>query len=143
MSDITITYPANIRALVSHGAIIMPGVAGSATAVGKVVALASDGEWDSADANVSQALARVQGMVVESFDGETSIAAGSALSVCVFGPVSGIGGLTAGANYYISDNVGMLADAVGAYDRIVGWGVKLAGEVCLFINPEQNDPSSA
>ena len=143
MSDITIASPANIRPLVSHGALILPGTAGSATAVGKVVALASDGAWDSADANGAQALARAQGIVVESADGEVAIAAGSALSVCVFGPVSGIGGLTAGANYYISDNVGMMADAVGAYDRIVGWGVQISGEVCLFVNPEQNDPSSA
>lgn len=143
MADVTVSTPANVRALVEQGAIVLQGVAGSTTAVGKAVALASDGEWDNADGNVSAALARVQGVVVASFDGETTIAASSPLSVCVFGPVSGIGGLTAGANYYLSDTAGAIADAVGTYDRILGWGVKLAGEVCLFVSVQQNDPSSA
>ncbi|TXH53002.1 MAG: hypothetical protein E6Q97_14345 [Desulfurellales bacterium] len=143
MADITITYPANIRALTEQGAVVLPGTAGSTTGVGKAVALASDGEWDNADGNVTAALARVQGVVVASYDGETTITAGNPLSVCVFGPVSGIGGLTAGANYYLSDTAGAIADAVGTYDRILGWGAKLASEVCLFVSPQQNDPSSA
>jgi len=143
MADITIATPANVRPLVEHGARVIPGTAGSATAVGKAVALASDGEWDNADGNVSAALARVQGIVVASYDGETTIAASAPLSVCVFGPVSGIGGLTAGANYYLSDTAGAIADAVGTFDRILGWGVQIAGEVCLFVAIQQNDPSSA
>lgn len=143
MADITISSPANVRPLVEHGARIIPGTAGSTTAVGKAVSLASDGEWDNADGNVSAALARVQGIVVASYDGETAIAAGAPLSVCVFGPVSGLGGLTAGANYYLSDTAGAIADAVGTFDRILGWGVTIAGEVCLFVSVQQNDPSSA
>ncbi len=143
MADITLNNPERVRALTEQGAVVLPGTAGSATAVGKAVALASDGEWDNADGNVSAALARVQGVVVASYDGETAIAAGSPLSVCVFGPVSGIGGLTAGANYYLSDTAGAIADAVGTYDRILGWGVKLSSEVCLYVAPQQNDPSSA
>ena len=143
MADITISTPANIRPLVKQGAIVHQGAAGVALTVGNALYLASDGTWKKADGNVSAAVARVQGVAVESFDGETSIASGDPVSVCTFGPISGIGGLTAGANYYLSDNAGAIADAVGLFDRIIGWGIKLAGEVCLFVSIQQNDPSSA
>lgn len=142
MTDLTLTA-ANVRALREHGAVVLPGEAGAAMNIGDAVTPSSDGAWDPTDANVSAALARNQGIVVESYDGETAIAAGAAISVCVFGPVSGYASLSHGANYYISDNVGKIADAVGAYDRIVGYGLKIAGEVCLFVFPQQNDPSSA
>lgn len=142
MSDISYTA-ANIRALVSHGAIVMPGQAGAATSIGHLVYAASDGDWEDADGNVSAPLARAQGIAVESFDGETTINNTDPVSVCVFGPVSGWTGLTAGANYYLSDTVGRIADAVGTYDRIIGYGVEIAGEVCLFVSVQQNDPSSA
>lgn len=142
MSDVTLTA-ANIRPLKTHGAVILPGQAGGTITIGDLVYIASDGDWERADGNVSAALARPQGVAVESYDGETTINSGDPVSVVVFGPVSGFTGLTGGANYYLSDNVGKIADAVGAYDRIVGYGVELAGEVCLFVSIQQNDPSSA
>jgi len=141
MADIALTA-ANIRPLTSHGAIVLPGVAAATVTVGSLVYETSTG-WAHADGNVSTTLAKSQGVCVASYDGETSIAAGNALSVCVFGPVSGYTSLTAGANYYLSDTVGRIGDAVGTFDRIVGFGVKLAGEVCLFVSTQQNDPSSA
>lgn len=143
MAVVTISSPANIRPLVEHGAVLVAGTAGSATDVGNLVAMSSDGAWDDADANASQALSKAQGICVGSYDGETVIAAGNPMTICVFGPVSGIGGLTAGANYYVSDTAGAIDTAAGTFDRIVGWGVQVAGEVCLFVNPQQNDPSSA
>lgn len=143
MAVVTISSPANIRPLVEHGAVLVAGAAGSATDVGNLVAMSSDGAWDDADANVSQALSKAQGICVASYDGETVIAAGNPMTICVFGPVAGIGGLTAGANYYVSDTAGAIDTAAATFDRIVGWGVQIAGEVCLFINPQQNDPSSA
>lgn len=143
MADITISTPANIRALVEQGARVLPGQAGGTITVGNLVYAASDGDWERADANVSAALARAQGIAVASYDGETTINSGDPVSVCVFGPVSGIGGLTAGANYYLSDAAGAFGDAVATYDRIIGYGVELAGEVCLFVSIQQNDPSSA
>lgn len=142
MSDITLTA-ANIRALKPNGALILPGQAGGTITIGDLVYVASDGDWERADGNAGVALARSQGIAVESYDGETTINSGDPVSVCVFGPVSGFTTLTAGANYYLSDNVGKIADAVGAYDRIVGFGIELAGEVCLFVSTQQNDPSSA
>jgi len=144
MADITISTPANIRALTEQGAIVLAGVAGSATDVGNLVVMSSDDAWDDADGNVAEGtVAKAQGVCVASYDGETVIAAGNPMSICVFGPVAGIGGLTAGSNYYLSDTVGAIADAVGTYDRIVGWGVYVSSEVCLFVHPQQNDPSSA
>jgi hypothetical protein len=141
MSDLTLTA-ANVRALREHGAVVIPGTAGAAMNVGDLVTPSADGAWDPADGNVSAALARAQGIAVASYDGETAIAAGGAVSVCVFGPVSGFDSVTHGANYYISDNVGKIADAAGAYDRIVAWGLSIVGIACLFVSPQQNDPAS-
>lgn len=142
MADMAFTA-VEIRPLPSHGAIIVPGTAGGTITVGHVVYVASDGDWERADGNVSAALGRAQGIAVESYDGETTINTGDPVSVVVFGPVSGFDALTAGANYYVSDTVGRLNDTVGTFDRGVGYGIELAGEVCLFVFPQQNDPSSA
>lgn len=143
MADVTIDSRVNIRALSENGAVTVPGTAGGTIQVGDVVYSASDGDWERADANVSQTLARAQGIAVQSYDGETTIASGDALSVCVYGPVAGFDNCTPGANYYISDAAGALGDAPAAYDRIVGYGIKLGGKNCLFVSPQQNDPSSA
>lgn len=142
MSDMAFTA-AEIRPLKEHGAVIVPGTAGGTITVGHLVYIASDGDWERSDGNVSAAVARTQGIAVESYDGETTINAGDPVSVVVFGPVSGFDDLTAGANYYTSDTVGRIADAVGTFDRQVGYGMELAGEVVLFVFPQQNDPSSA
>lgn len=142
MADLTATA-VNVRALREHGAIVLNAQAGEALTVGQLVYPASDGDWMKADANTTAAAARAQGIVVESYDGETSIADTKICSVCVFGPVSGLATITPGANYYVSDNAGMVADAAATYDRIVGWGVEIAGTNVLFVHPQQNDPSSA
>lgn len=141
MADLTLTA-ANVRALKEHGAIVLPAQAGAALTVGDLVYPAADGDWEGADANTTAAAARAQGIVVESYDGETAIAAGSACSVCIFGPVSGFDSVTPGANYYVSDNVGKVSDAAAANDRIVAFGVEIAGIDVLFVHPQQNDPTS-
>lgn len=142
MSDIAFTA-ANIRPLKEHGAVIIPGTAAGTLTVGHLVYQSSSG-WIRADGDVALGVpARAHGIVVESFDGETTINSGDACSVVVFGPVSGFTSLTANANYYLSDTVGRIADAVGTYDRIIGYGIKLAGEVCIFVQIQINDPSSA
>lgn len=143
MADVTIDVRANIRALSMNGAVTLPGQAGGTISIGDVVYVASDGDWERADANGAVALARAQGIAVQSYDGETTITAGNPVTVCVYGPVAGFDNVTPGANYYISDNAGALSDDADAYDRIVGWGIELGGKNCLFVNPQQNDPSSA
>jgi len=140
MSDITVTS-ANVRALTENGAVLLPPLhAGATVTIGYLVYIASDGDIEHADANVSAALARAVGIAVESYDGETSVASGNPVSVCVFGPVSGFSDLTPGANYYVSDTVGRIADAAATDDRIVGFAI----DACtLFVHVQQNDPSSA
>lgn len=139
MADVTFTA-AQIAPLHEHGAVVLPGRAGGTVTVGHLVYMASDGDWERADANVSAAVARAQGIAVASYDGETTIASGDPVSVCVFGPVSGYSGMTPGANLYISDTVGLIGDAVAAYDRIIGWAWDAT---TIFVAVQQNDPSSA
>lgn len=139
MSTISLTA-ANIRALTDNGAVIRRYIAGGTITIGQLVALASDGFVDPADANASQALTMAIGIAVQSYDGETSLAITEPVSVCVFGPVSGFTGMTPGANHYVSDTPGSVDDAAGTYDRIVGYA-ETSG--ILFVNPEMNDPSSA
>ncbi len=138
MADISLTA-AQIRPLVANGAVLRSYKAGAALTVGQAVYLASDGDVEPADAN-AVASARAIGIVVESRDGETSIASGDPCTVCVFGPVSGFSGMTPGANCYVSDTAGKVADAAGTCSRIIGYA-ETAG--ILFVHPEQNDPSSA
>jgi len=142
MTTLTATA-ANVRALREHGAIVIPAQAGEALTVGELVYAASDGDWNLADANVTAATARALGVVVESYDGEEDIADTAACSVCIFGPVSGLATITPGANYYVSDTAGGIEDAAATADRIVGFGIEIAGSDVLFLHPQMNDPSSA
>jgi hypothetical protein len=120
----------------------VPGTAGATVTIGYLVYQASDGDWEHADANAA-GLEGVLGVAVESYDGEDTVAAGNALSVCMQGPVSGYDALTAGAVYYLSDTVGRLDDAAGTFDRLVGRGVELAGEVVLWVDVTLSDEASA
>lgn len=143
MSNIALTA-AKIRALTEHGAVVVPGQAGGTITIGDLVYIASDGDWERADGDVAGgAPARAVGVAVESFDGETTINSADPVSVCVFGPVSGFTSLTGGANYYLADAAGKIDTAVGTFDRIIGFGMELAGEVCLFVYVQINDPSCA
>lgn len=141
MADMAVTS-AEVRALTSHGAVVVPGTAGATVTIGYLVYQASDGDWEHADANVSATLATVMGLAVESYDGEDTVAANNALSVCIRGPVSGFDALTAGALYYLSNTVGRVSDAEGAFDRIVGVGMELAGEVVLNLDIQLTDAAS-
>lgn len=133
---------ANVRALTSHGAIVVPGTAGATVTNGYLVYSAADGDWEHADANAA-GLEGVLGVAVQTYDGEDTVTVGNALSVCMSGPVSGFTGLTAGAIYYLSDTVGRLDDAAGTFDRLVGRGVELAGEVVLWVDITLSDAASA
>lgn len=140
MSTVTVTS-ANVRALTSHGAVVIPGTAGATVTIGYLVTQESDGDWVHADAN-SVGLQSVMGVAVQSFDGEDTVAEGNGVSVCVAGPVSGFSNLTPAALYYLSDTVGRLDTAEGAYDRIVGIGMEIAGEVVLYVNVQLTDAAS-
>lgn len=133
---------ANVRALTSHGAVVVPGEAGATVTIGYLVYQNADGEWEHADAN-ADGEEGVLGVAVESYDGEDTVVEGNALSVCMMGPVSGFTDLDAGAIYYLSDTVGRLDDAAGTFDRLIGRGVLLAGEVVLWVDITLTDAASA
>lgn len=130
-----------VRALTSHGAIVWPGTAGATITIGYVVTQEADGDWVHADANVV-GLQTGLGIAVESYDGEDTVAAGNAVSVCTAGPVSGFDALVSPALYYLSDTVGRLDDTAGAFDRIIGNGMEIAGEVVLNVNIQLTDAAS-
>jgi len=139
MANVTVTS-ANVRALTENGAVILPPVhAGGTVTIGYAVYMASDGDVEHADAS-AEASSRAIGVAVESYDGESSVSSGNPVSVCVFGPVSGFSSLTPGANYYVSDDAGRIADSAATYDRLIGFAVTAS---ILFVHPQQNDPSSA
>ncbi len=119
MGDVAYTA-ADIRVMDYHRAIVNPYQANSAIAVGDFVYEVSTGKVDQADANVSAAVAAVIGIVVESFDGETAIAAGNFCSVCEFGEVTGFSSLTIGALTYLSNTVKRGSTTAGAFTRIIG-----------------------
>ena len=140
MADITVTA-AQVAALTENGAITRRHIAGGTLAVGQLVSLSADGFVDPADGNVAEGtLARPIGIVVASYDGETAITVTNPCTVCVFGPVSGFSSMTPGDNHYLSDTAGRVADAVGTYDKIVGYAETAS---ILFVHIEQVDSSSA
>lgn len=140
MADLTVVS-ANTRALTSHGAVVVPGIAGATVTIGYAVYQNSDGEWEHADAN-AVGLQTALGVAVESYDGEDTVAEGNALSVCTVGPIGGYTDVTAGALYYLSNTVGRISDAEGAYDRILGNGMYLAGQKVLNLNIQLTDAAS-
>lgn len=141
MADLALTS-ANIRALTSHGAVVIPGTAGATVTVGYLVYAAADGDWEHADANAA-GLQTALGICVASYDGEDTITVGNALSVCVFGPVSGYDDADPGELYYLSDTVGRISDTTATFDRIIGVGMELAGQDVVFVNMQLSDAASA
>ena len=140
MANVTVTS-ANVSALPENGAVMWPPVhAGGTVTIGYLVYVDSNGAVQHADADVSAATASAIGIAVESFDGETSVASGNPVGVCVFGPVSGFSDLTPGADYYVSDTVGRISDAAGTCSRLIG---KAVNANVLWVHPQQNVPSSA
>jgi hypothetical protein len=136
MTDISLTA-AQIAIL--PGAVTRRRTAGATITIGQVVYIASDGDAEPADGNVSAAAARGIGIAVESYDGETTVNAGDPVTVCVFGPVSGFSGATPGSYGYLSDTVGRIGDSAGTFAFILGY-FESAG--VFFVNPGIDDPTS-
>lgn len=143
MADMTVVS-GNVRALTSHGAVVVPGVAGATVTIGNAVYQATTGGlWSHTDGNVSAEVAAVLGIAVESYDGEDTVTVGNALSVCIQGPVGGYTDLVAGDVYWVSDTVGRIADGAATFDRIIGNGMMFAGQVVLNVNIQLSDAASA
>jgi len=137
VADLTVTA-ANVRPL--DGAVCRGFKLGGAAAPGDCVYVASDGDVEKADANVSLATAAGIGVVVAIQGGKSSGVAGDSVTVCMFGPVAGFSGLTPGARAYVSDTAGKLSTTAGTAKRCMGFA---ESATVFFVAPEQNDPSSA
>lgn len=110
-----------------EGAIVRRYTAGSTIEAGELVAMASDGAIDPADAS-DTTLANVCGIAL----GPDDWAAGNRVDVVVFGPVLCMSGATVGALIFLSDTAGEFAETPGTVTRIVGRGESAN---VLFIHP--------
>jgi len=137
MSALTVTA-ANVRPL--DGSVIRPFDSGEAVDPGELVYIATDGDVELADADLSLAATRAVGVVTAVEGGKDSGASGDLVSVCVFGPVAGFSSLTPGANGYVSDTAGAIEDEAGTAERIVGFA---ESATVFFVCPQMNDPSSS
>ena len=138
MAAVTVTA-ADVRPL--EGSVTRRYVAGEALNVGKSVYIASaDNKVYLSDGDVSAEAARAIGVVCESFDGETSIAADDPASVVVFGPVSGFSSASPGSYGYVSNTAGAIDTAAGTYSFILGY---FETDTIFFVNPGVDDPTSS
>lgn len=117
MSDITVTA-ADVRPL--PGADIARMQAGGTVSVGALVYVVDDGDVEHTDSSAIGTTLPALGIVCGALDGDTSGAATEWVDVVIGGRVTGFSGMTPGNIIYASDNVGAVADAVGASDLIVG-----------------------
>ena len=137
MADITVTS-AQVKALQDNGALVRPYTAGGAITIGYAVYIAADGDVEHADGSAVGTAGAI-GIAVESYDGETSVAAGDPVSVCVFGPVSGFSSATPGGKAWVSDTAGRVASSAGdaTIDHELGY---FESASVLFVMP---DPAGA
>ncbi|MCC6454195.1 MAG: hypothetical protein IT328_04580 [Caldilineaceae bacterium] len=136
MSDFTVTAQ-NVRPL--DGSVTRSFTLGAALAPGDAFFIASDGDIEKADGNVDAASARARGIVVAIQGGKALGAAGDKATGVVFGPVAGFSGLTPGAQGYVSDNAGKIADAVATFDRFLGY---CESATVFFVMPVLSDAAS-
>lgn len=138
MSVITVTA-ANVRQLGRiHGCIANPYQAAEALTVGDVCVINSDGKLIQADGNVSGEEGAV-GILVETWNGETALAADFYGTLLEFGPVYGFAG-TPGSLGYLSNTVAKLDTAPGAFTRIVG---RFQSATLFFVQPTLSNAASA
>jgi hypothetical protein len=109
----------------SMGKRLPGGVAGEALAIGEIVFMASDGQWELADANAAGEKC-AQGVV-------TMKAAGalSDVEVCDSAVIGGLSGLTVGADIYLAETPGVPTETrpADAYDAIQAIGYNLSATV--------------
>ena len=137
---ITVTAK-NVRML--GGAIGRDYEAAGTIAIGDAVYVNSSGQIAAARANAA-ATSFAIGVLVASYDGDTSIGAGERGTVCTFGPVGGYAGLIEGSPAFLNDAAaGGLVDAqpsgASKWSHIVGYGER---DGVLFVLPGVKAPQS-
>lgn len=101
--------------------------AGSAVAVGEIVAMAADGEVDPANTTSAGVLARPIGIAIQ------AAAAGERFDVVVFGPIVCVTGASPGAIVYGSDTAGEPSESAGTVTAPIGWA---ESATVVFVRPE-------
>ena len=130
MADLTITA-ASVRPL--EGCIIRRFTAGEAMTPGQPVYPSGNNTVSLCDAS-ALATNRCIGLVVSNQNGAVSFAAGDPVDVVLFGPVAGFAtNLAAGTVVYTDDDAGVLADAAGTKDTVVGIGLSTS---VLLVRPQ-------
>jgi len=140
--SITLTS-ARVSADQEHGAIIRNFQAGEALTVGQAVYVTTAETVKKAQSDGTQAEAMARGIVVAAPNmyGETSIASGERCSVCVFGPLYGYSGMTAGTRVWVAATAGSLQQtAPSGYAHVIGYA---AEDDVLFVDPQVTDPASS
>lgn len=141
MANLTVTA-ADVRPL--QGAVTRKATAGEALTVGLAVyisgATGNIPAVSKADAS-AVATSDLFGIVVAGApekNGSTTIASGDIVDVVVWGPVAGVAG-TAGAFTWVSDDAGLLADAVGTKSAPAGF---MESANVFFVRPFQGTRSA-
>lgn len=119
-NEVTVTTT-DVRPL--GGAIVRRAVASATIALGDVVYVSSySGNLPVVTKAAGGAVATCNpfGIAVAGAMANTSIAAGEALDVVVFGPVTGYSGMTSGNTIWVSDTAGRLSTVVGTKSGVIG-----------------------
>lgn len=132
MASISVTR-ANVRPL--SGAVVRRLDTGATVSVGNLVYLVSDGDVENcvSDSATNFIQAWPLGIVVACPEGKTSVGAGYAVDVVVYGPVEGYSGATPGTLFYANDTAGALDTAAGTVTAI--GGIMLAATIA-FVRPQ-------
>ncbi|MFA6046182.1 MAG: hypothetical protein WC718_14455 [Phycisphaerales bacterium] len=135
MADVTVVA-ASIRPL--GGCIIRRFTAGEAMTPGQPVYLSANDTVSLTDAS-AVATNFCIGVVVAGASGGATIASGEECDVVLFGPVTGYStNMVVNKPYYTDNDAGVIADAAGDKDTIIGWG--LNGSTML-VHPQVIDLS--
>lgn len=107
-----------------NGVIVRRAVASATLALGDVVYVSSySGNLPVVTKTAGGAVATANpfGIVIAGARANTAIAAGEAVDVVVFGPVTGYAGMTAGNTIWVSNTDGRLSTVVGTKSGVVGF----------------------
>jgi len=136
MTDLTVTA-ASVRPL--PGCVIRRFTAGGTINVGSPVYLSSNSTIGAADGSTITQVWAIGVLAATNPNAASQVAAasGDACDVVLFGPVAGY---TCVANtvYYVDDDAGVIADAAGTKDCIIGIGLDTT---TLLVRPQLVDLS--
>ena len=129
MADVTVVA-ASVRPLA--GAITRRFTAGEAMTPGQPVYVSANDTVSLTDGS-TLAAAMCVGIVVSGANGGATIASGEEVDVVVFGPVTGYStNMAAGTTFYVDDDAGIIADAVGTKTTVIGVGINAS---TMLVNP--------